>query len=689
MSSIRNNIYKSLQYFSSELSKERDTLVPLLPIFTTLGIILYFRYNLKPDIRILYGITTYLVVFTLLFQKIYIKNVLLIILFITIGILASKYRINHLDSNTIHKKLDNVYVSGKIDQIIIGLEKDKIILTDLHISDTSIRKIPQKLQFKVNKLINLSDMKLKPADIIGFKANIYPLPRSIYPDAYNFADISRFKGIGGVGSVVFEENSKISAITLIKSATKTTFNSAIEHARVYIDNLIGKSMNYTDASGISMALFTGNTGYIKRETVEAIQKSGLSHLLAISGINISIVAIATFMILRKILSFSMYLSMKYDIKKIAATIALVASFFHLQISGLPISAVRSFIMFGLGLLCIFLDRPATPIRIVSFTLFIIIIQKPEGIFDPSLQMSFMAVLGLISSMGYFARCIDRRYGDGGKIMKFLLYFLGIFFSSLVSTFSTFCYSIYHFNQYSNIGLLSNLLAVPISEFGMIPVGLLGIFASLLGIGLEYPFLKIMEILGDIFVKIAEITAHFPHSFTLIHEMPMYSLFYYTIGLIILFVFVSKIRYLGFIFLIGGIVTHAIYPKPIAVVGRNINDMVIRIDEKYYAVNEFSSEFLKTIWSGRLAQKEIPIISIDAKNKYFKNIKGGLIYIGENIDIFFVIDSFNQEICDFDDKKRKFIVDKLGGYGFDYECSDGYFVIIKNWLLAKKGAFVIR
>ncbi len=681
-------IWKFLQ---NEIAKERHTLVPVLPLFGVLGIILFFRYNIRPEIAQLY---IFLAMFGLSFAlKVpYISSACLACFFVVLGVYASKYRLDNLEVNGINITLENVTVRGVLEQVSLGLDKDKIIIKTLFISDYKRKKYPQRLQFKVPKELGIQNLGLKIDDVIEFRANIFPLPRPIYPDAYNFADIAKFKGIGGIGLVKSSENYGDFHIKIYKESQKTSFGVLIERARLYIDKVIGERMKYSDSSGVSMALFTGNTGYIQRQTVLDIQKSGLSHLLAISGINISIVAITTFAIIRRLLRYSTFLSVKYDIKKLAAMLAVIISFFHLQISGLPISAVRSFIMFTLGLLCIFLDRPATPMRIVSFTLFVIIMQKPEGVFDPSLQMSFMAVLGLIASMGYFSRIIDERYGDGGRFIKLLIYFAGIFASSLVSTFATFCYSVYHFNQYSNVGLISNILAVPISELGMIPLGVIGIFTSLLGIGLDYPFFKLMEWCGDAFVKIAKIAAKMDYSAILVPEMPMQSLFFYTLGLLMLFTLVSKFRFAGLVFMALGIFLHAKFPKPIAVIGKNYHDMIVTIDGKYYAVGEFSSEFLKTIWLGRLGKKSIPIMEKPMYDKYFTSFPGGFSYFSKDMEIHFILDGFDEKMCNFAERKRLFIVDKLGGYGTEYLCTThGKFrpKIIRNWTVNRKGALVIR
>lgn len=667
---------KRLIYF---LHKEKYSIFPLFPVFIIFGIIIFFRYNIKPSKLELYPFLTIFLVASLI--PTYLRNIYILIFAIFLGLAISKHRIDSIDHHQIKKRLNDVLILGTVDQISQGIDKNKIILRQIEIQEYD-KITPSKIHFKSPKEIYINN--ITAGDIIEFSGDVFSLPKPVYPDAYNFGDISRFKNIGGIGII----KSKIQIVHKIK---KPTLQTIIEQMRIYIDRKIGEFMQYNNASGVAMALFTGNTGYIERSKIEEIQKSGLSHLLAISGINISIVAITSFAIIRKIFCISQTLTLRYNIKKISAVIAIFISFFHLQISGLPVSAVRSFIMFSLGLFCILIDRYPSPLRIISITLIMILLHKPESIFDPSMQMSFMAVLGLIATMGYFNRVIQNRYSDAGRILRLFLYFVGIFFSSFISTISTFCFSVYHFNQYSNIGLLSNMLAVPIGELGMIPLGVIGIFASTLNIGLEWPFFKLMEICGNIFLKISSLSASFANSYILVPEMPMASVFWYTSGLLIIFILQTHIRWIGIIAILYGACLHITYSKPLAIIGRNKKDRVYLIEEKYYAKTaEFSNKFTKTVWLGRLAQKEIDSIPSTLQNQYFINISGNECYKN---DILICILSGNlQNLCDairaMQNNKRIILIEE--DEQFDYEaCDIPRLNLVRKWQLLKDGAVVIR
>lgn len=677
-----------LQKIKDIISKEKEIFIIILPIFTMFGIILFFRYNIDLNYKALILMLTVCVT-SLSFQNIYIKGTSTIFIFIIIGLIASKYRISNINHNVIKSKATNVNVNAEVLQIFSGNEFDKVILQNIKISNFNNAKLPQKIQFKIPQ--SLQNNRIKPSDEIAFVADIFPLPKPVYPDAYNFSEIVRFQNIGGLGKVR-------SDIIVVQKAKESVYDSLVEKIRIYINNKFQYTMTSNDASGVAMALFTGNKGHISQNLLDNVKKSGLSHLLAISGIHISIIAITSFIIIRKLLSFSEILTLKYNIKKISAIVAILISFIHLQVSGVPISALRSFIMFALGLIAVLFNREANALRVISFTFFVIILQKPEGIFNPSLQMSFMAVLGLIGGMSPMSRVIDKKFGDGGKFIKIVLYFFAILISSKIATFATIPYSIYHFNQYSNIGLLSNIIAVPLIELLVIPLGAISLFISTFHLQLEYFSIKIMEFCINIFIYISDFSANVKWSYSVVSEMPMRALFFYTIGLILLFIMQTRLKFISILIILYAVYLHVRYPKQIAIIGRSESDFVFKVNNIYYSESEFSNDFIKNIWSGRVGQKNIDIASKEIVDKNISYIKDFKKYHDGNIVIYFInktinTDKYFQLMCS-DAKNyhnnRVFIIDRAGGYYTDYKCkNDNNFTIVKNWQLATKGAWVIR
>jgi competence protein ComEC len=84
------------------------------------------------------------------------------------------------------------------------------------------------------------------------------------------------------------------------------------------------------------------------------------------------------------------------IKKWAALAALFATGFYLVLSGNQVATQRSFIMIGVVLCGVLLDRPTLTMRTLTIAALVVLLFAPESIVHPSFQMSFAATLALIA-----------------------------------------------------------------------------------------------------------------------------------------------------------------------------------------------------------------------------------------------------------------------------------------------------
>src|SRR5262245_46348670 len=108
----------------------------------------------------------------------------------------------------------------------------------------------------------------------------------------------------------------------------------------------------------------------------------------------AVMAGAVFFLVRLMLAAVPPLALAYPIKKWAAAAAMVGTFAYLLISGS--STVRSAIMIAIMFFAVILDRPALAPRNVVLAALVILVLFPESLFDVGFQMSFAAVVALIS-----------------------------------------------------------------------------------------------------------------------------------------------------------------------------------------------------------------------------------------------------------------------------------------------------
>jgi competence protein ComEC len=344
---------------------------------------------------------------------------------------------------------------------------------------------------------------------------------------------------------------------------------------------------------ILSALTIGEYSGIDRKLLGNIRASGLAHLLAVSGMHVSLVAGICFFFIRNLICLIPGLALRYDSKKTAACFAIIGTFIYLLISGAKVAAIRAFIMCLLFLIAVLFDRNITPIRSVAFAAFAILLVQPEVLFSPSFQMSFAAVVGLICCYQIISSKISFAAFGRNIFTKFILYFSGIVISSLIAGFATMPYSMYHFNQIANYGLIANLVAIPLTSFVLMPLVVINFI--LFPLGLDYYTLKLASFATKAIVWIANYTASLPHALISPPHMPAEVIGIITIGSLWLLLWQQKWRYLGLLPILAGFTMMKTQELPDIMLDSQKFGYVIYADHNLYSSKQKIPRYTRDNW----------------------------------------------------------------------------------------------
>ena len=158
-----------------------------------------------------------------------------------------------------------------------------------------------------------------------------------------------------------------------------TFNNSL--ASVFKEKIGG------DAGDLFSAIFLGNRNELESSVLTDFRRAGVSHILAISGMHLSILVF----ILEKALGF---LGTR---KSIRCILILLLAFFYLALTGFSLSTVRSFIMTVFVYAAFLTSNDNDSITSLFFSVFLILAASPFSVWDIGLWMSFLAVLGILVS----------------------------------------------------------------------------------------------------------------------------------------------------------------------------------------------------------------------------------------------------------------------------------------------------
>ena len=215
-----------------------------------------------------------------------------------------------------------------------------------------------------------------------------------------------------------------------------------------------------------MALLTGLRGALPDEIWDQWAIAGIAHLLSISGLHLALVAGTLFFAVRIALALAPPLALRLPAKKLAALLALLGAFGYLLISGGTVPTQRAFAMTALALLAVMVDRNPFSMRLVAWAAFVVLLLRPESLLGASFQMSFGAVVALIAA--YETGVARRPAGTTGLDGRLLLYLAGIALTTIVASAATTPFSIYHFSRFPTYGIVTNLIAVPLTGVWIMP-----------------------------------------------------------------------------------------------------------------------------------------------------------------------------------------------------------------------------
>ena len=385
------------------------------------------------------------------------------------------------------------------------------------------------------------------------------------------------------------------------------------------------------------------------DTYETIKASGIAHLLAISGMHIALVAGLIFFVSNILFSRIYHPDIKINSKKISAIITLFFSLFYLLLANAPISAQRAFAMTMLVLTGILMHRETTPLRALSFAAVIILLFTPEALLSASLQMSFSACLSLIYGFKLLKNTsIFNFHSETRLITKLGIYFISIILASIFTTFATSIFIIFHFKNFSTYNTITNLLAIPLTEFIIMPFGILGIM--LIPLKLEFLGYYVMEFGIKWLLQISNIISSLPHSMIKINMVDDACLFTYVLGCISFMIFKGKWKCICLVFFIACIYAILKYEAPNIVISKNAKMVAIKDlnDDKLYLVSGFREKYAKRVW-----EQELPIKKL-SKND-LKNICNDNLCSIKSYDLFIIFSEKGWNFACQNSKKTKIII----------------------------------
>ncbi len=328
------------------------------------------------------------------------------------------------------------------------------------------------LAYRINIDQKSDSRGLQEGARIRVAARLMPPSPPILPGAYNFARRAWFEGLSATGSAVGAVE-LIEAAPMGASGTATLQRRLSAHVRHRLAGTPG---------AIAATLASGDRGAIPSADEEAMRDAGLTHLLSISGLHVSAIIAAAYLLALRLLALWPWLALRVRLPLVAAGGAAVAGIGYTLLTGAEVPTVRSCIGAVLILAALALGREPLSLRMVAICAIAVLALWPESLVGPSFQMSFAAVIAIVGlhNLASIRAFLGPR--DEGWPRKIGRRLAVLFLAGLVIELALMPIVLFHFHRAGIYGAAANVLAIPLVTFLSMPLVALALLFDLFGAG---------------------------------------------------------------------------------------------------------------------------------------------------------------------------------------------------------------
>jgi competence protein ComEC len=468
-------------------------------------------------------------------------------------------------------------IEAKVEKVESRAAKGDLRLT-LAPSD---RSLPPKIRVSLPEAD--APAGLASGATVRLKARLQPPPPMALPGSHDFARDAWFAGVGGVGRA-------IGPVQLVddegRQSLDTVRNRLGKHIR---EQLRGRS------GGIATALATGDQAAVSEEDAEAMRRSGLAHLLSVSGLHIAAVVGAAMLLSLKLLALSERLALRFNLVLVAAGFGALSGVAYTLLTGMQVPTVRSCIAALLVLGGIALGRDAISLRLVAVGALAVLLIKPEALAGASFQMSFAAVTAIIVLHHWHP--VRHWLAPREEVwpMRLLRGLFGLLLTGLVVEMALIPFALYHFHKAGLYGVFANLVAIPLTTFVVMPLETLALVLDTAGLGA--PLWMATGWAIDLILALAHRIASAKGAVAMLPTMPQWAFALMLAGGLWVCLWTTRIRTWGAIPFALGALGAAISPVPnLLVTGDGQHLALVRADGVPVMLRSRSGDFVRDLMS---------------------------------------------------------------------------------------------
>ncbi len=284
---------------------------------------------------------------------------------------------------------------------------------------------------------------LSYGDTIWTRNKLYRIRAPMNPGAFDFQEFSSRKNI-------FNQLYLRPGEFVLKQGKKTGLISRAIELNSNLQRILETVLEEPEELSVAKALLLGDRNEIPAELLNHFKGAGAMHILAISGLHVGIIHLILVFVTRPLILLRKGRALR-------VILILLGLWGYALVTGMAVSAIRAVSMFTLLTFGYALNRRTSLLNNLVNSAFILLIMNPLFLFDLGFQLSYSALAGI--AVGAFLFEDKKSLKEGAS--KIQTYFLGLILVSCSAQLGVMPLSLYYFNQFSGLFLISSLILLPV------------------------------------------------------------------------------------------------------------------------------------------------------------------------------------------------------------------------------------
>lgn len=290
--------------------------------------------------------------------------------------------------------------------------------------------------------------RLYEGDRVRVRGDVRPAPGQRNPGGFDYAAYLDRRGT--CCTVYVGEPSKIARL----GQKRSLLTDVVVRARSHVRRQIARYVPSEDGRAVLQALLLGDRSRITDAQQDRFARTGLMHLLAVSGLHVFLVGMVLYVLLRPLLMRFRLRWWVVEVGRAVLTIGVLGV--YMLLTGARPSVVRAVVMSGLFIGGIVFQRSAHSLNTLGVAALVLLAARPPALFDVGFQLSMAAVTGIVTLNPRLLDAVPEGY-RASSVADWLISMVTVSAAAILGTAPVL---LHHFGWVSAAGLVLNVVGIP-------------------------------------------------------------------------------------------------------------------------------------------------------------------------------------------------------------------------------------